>query len=156
MWELNMKIDVKINWRRGSYPTSIAKIYSKKVGGFIPSMKFFYPGAALYLYKSTIRPYMENCCHVWAVPPSCYLELLDKLQKRICWTVGPSLAASLETLADRWNVASLSLFWADSTGSLFLIFGGGLLVILIDCMTCLSAFVDITRMSMSTVSFFAS
>ena len=54
---------------------------------------------------------MEYCCHVWAVAPSCYLELLDKLQKRICRTVGPSIAASLEPLAHRRNVASLSLFY---------------------------------------------
>ena len=33
---------------------------------------------------------------VWAGAPSCYLELLDNPQKRICRTVGPSLAASLE------------------------------------------------------------
>ena len=54
---------------------------------------------------------MEYRCHVWAGAPSCYLELLDKLGKRICRTVGPSLAASLEPLAHRWNVASLSLFY---------------------------------------------
>ena len=54
---------------------------------------------------------MENCCHVSAGAPSYYLELLDKLQKRICRTVGPSLAASLEPLAHRQNVASLSLFY---------------------------------------------
>ena len=62
------------------------------------------------LYKSTIQPCMKYCCHVWAGAPSCYLELLDKLQKRICRTVGPSLAASLEPLVHRRNVASLSLF----------------------------------------------
>ena len=73
-------------------------------------MKFLSPEVALYLYKSTICPCMEYCCHVWAGAPSCYLELLDKLQKRICRTVGPSLAASLEPLAHRRNVASLSLF----------------------------------------------
>ena len=44
---------------------------------------------------------MEYCCHVWADAPSYYLELLDKLQKRICRTVAPSLAASLEPLAHR-------------------------------------------------------
>ena len=54
---------------------------------------------------------MGYCCHIWAGVPNCYLELLDKLQKRICRTVGPSLAASLETLAHRGNVASLSLFY---------------------------------------------
>ena len=41
----------------------------------------------------------------------CYLELLDKLQKPICRTVGPSLATSLEPLAHHRNVASLSLFY---------------------------------------------
>ena len=58
-----------------------------------------------------MQPCMEYCCHVWAGAPSCYLELLDKLQKWICRTVGPSLAASLEPLAHRQNVASLSLFY---------------------------------------------
>ena len=38
-------------------------------------------------------------------------ELLDKLQKRICRTVGPSLATSLEPLAHCRNVATLSLFY---------------------------------------------
>ena len=47
--------------------------------------------------------------HVWAGAPSCYLELLDKLQKRICRIVGPSLTASLEPLAHQQNVGSLSL-----------------------------------------------
>ena len=50
---------------------------------------------------------MEYCCHVWAGAPSCFFELLDKLQKRICRTVGPSLAASLEPLAHHRKVASL-------------------------------------------------
>ena len=38
---------------------------------------------------------MEYCCHGWAAVCSCYLELLDKQQKRICRTVVPSLGASL-------------------------------------------------------------
>ena len=74
-------------------------------------MKFLSPEVTLYLYKSTIHPSIEYCCHVWTGAPSCYLELLDKLQKLICRTVGPSLAASLEPLAHRRNVASLSLFY---------------------------------------------
>ena len=48
---------------------------------------------------------------VLAGVPSCYLELLDKLQKLINRTVGPSLATSLEPNAHRRNVASLSLFY---------------------------------------------
>ena len=91
-----------------SYIISIAKTTSKKIGALIRSVKLL-SEVALYLYKSTIRPRMEYCCHVWTGAPSCYLELLDKLQKRICGTVGPSLAASLEPLTHRRNVASLSL-----------------------------------------------
>ena len=71
-------------------------------------MKFLYPEVALY--SLSVKPCIENCCHVWAGAPSCYLELLVKLQKWVCRTVGPSLAASLEPLAHCWNVASLSLF----------------------------------------------
>ena len=51
--------------------------------------------------------------------PSCYLELLDKLQKRICRTVHPSLAASLEPLAHHRNVASWSLFYRYYFGGCF-------------------------------------
>ena len=106
---LGLTFSSKLDW--GSYIVSIAKTASKKIGALIRSMKFLSPEVALYLYKSTIRPCMEYCCHVWAGAPSCYLELLDKLQKRICRTVGPSLAASLEPLAHRRNVANLSLFY---------------------------------------------
>ena len=99
----------KLDW--GSYIVSTAKTASTKIGALIRSMKFLSPEVALYLYKSTIRPFMEYCCHVWAGAPSCYLELLDKLQKQICRTVGPSLAASIEPLAHCRNEASLSLFY---------------------------------------------
>ena len=104
----------KLDW--GSYIISIAKTTFKKIGAFIHSMKFLSPVVALYLYKSTIRPCMEYFCHIWAGTPSCYLELLDKLQKRICKAVGPSRATSLEPLAHRRNVASLSLFYRYYSG----------------------------------------
>ena len=94
---LGLTFSSKLDW--GSYIISIAKTASKKIGALIRSMKFLSPNVALYLYKSTIRPCMEYCCHVWAGAPSCYLDLLDKLQKRISRIAGPSLAASLEPLA---------------------------------------------------------
>ena len=96
---LGLTFSSKLDW--SSYIVSIAKIASKKIGALIRSMKFLSPEVALYLYKSTIRPCMEYCCHIWTGAPSCYLELLCKLQKQICRTVGPSLAASLEPLAQR-------------------------------------------------------
>ena len=66
-------------------------------------MKFLSTEVAFYLLKSTICPCMKYCCHVWAGAP--------KLQKRICRTIGPSLAASLEPLAHCRNVTNLSLFF---------------------------------------------
>ena len=106
---LGLAFSSKLDW--GTYIVSIAKTISKKIGALVLSMKFLSPEVALYLYKSTIRPCMEYCFHVWAGAPSCHSELLDKLQKRICRTVGPSLATSLEPLAHRRNVASSSLFY---------------------------------------------
>ena len=159
---LGLTFSSKLDW--GSYIVSIAKTASKKIGALIGSMNFLSPEVALYLYKSTIWPCMEYCCHVWAGASSCYFELLDKLQKRICRTVGPSIAASLEPLAHRRNLASLSLFYRYYLVNVhlnwlnwfqFLILEGGLIVILIDCMIFLSPFLDVTWISMSTVSFLA-
>ena len=99
----------KLDW--GSYIIAIVKNTSKKIGALICSMKFLSPEVALYLYKSASHPSMVNYCHFLAATPSCSLELLDKLRKRICKTAGPSLAASLEPLVHRRNVTSLSVFY---------------------------------------------
>ena len=71
---LGLTFSSKLDW--GSYIISIAKTASKKIGALIRSMKFLSPEVALYLYKSTIHPCMEYCCHVWAGAPSCYLLFL--------------------------------------------------------------------------------
>ena len=56
--------------------------------------------------------------HLWStavmsglVPLVATWNYWDKVQKRICRTVGPALAASLEPLSHHWNVVSLSLFY---------------------------------------------
>ena len=106
---LGLTFSSKLNW--GSYTISIAKIASKKIGALIRSMKFLSPEVALSLYKSMIRLCMKYCCHVWTGARSCYLELLDALQKRLCRSVGPSFASSFELLVHLQNIASLSLFY---------------------------------------------
>ena len=105
---LGLTFSSKLDWN--SYIITIVKTVSKKIRALVRSMKFLSSEVILYLYKSAIRPYIIYFCHIWAVVPSCYLEMLDKLQKWIYRTVGPSLAASLEPLAYHWNLASLSLF----------------------------------------------
>ena len=98
---LGLSFSSKIDW--DFYIITLVKTASKKGGAMFCSIKFPSLEVALYLYKSTIRPCM--------LQPSCYLELLDKLQKRIYRTFGRSLAASFEPLADHRNVASLSLLY---------------------------------------------
>ena len=62
---LGLIFSSKLEW--GSYIASIAKTASKKIGVLIRSIKFLSSEVALYLYKSTIQPSMEYCCHVWLV-----------------------------------------------------------------------------------------
>ena len=119
---LGLSFSSKLDW--GSYIVSIVKTSSKKIGALVYSMKFFSSKVALYLNKSTRQPYVEYCCHVFAGAPSCYLDMLDKVQKWVCMTVGPSFADFLESFAYCWNVASWTLFYgyyfrslSDLTGS---------------------------------------
>ena len=101
------------------------------------------------MYKLTIQPCMEYCCHVWASAPSCYLELLDKLKNGNACTVGLLIASSLEPLGHRRNVISLSLDYVYEYYLVdvhlerlnwlhFILLEGGLLVILINSMIFLS------------------
>ena len=118
-WLLNLNLIYETLWtgaRSGLLVSMLGKLNwfrlttSKKIEALIRFMRFFSREFALHLYKSTIRPCVEYCCHIWAGAPSCYLGLLDKLQKRIYRTVCPLLAASLEPLVHRRNLVSLSLF----------------------------------------------
>ena len=93
---LGFSFSPKLDW--GSYIMSIAKATSKKIGSSICSMSFLSPDIAGYLHESSIWRCMEYFCHVYAGAPSCFLEMLDKVQKWIYRTDGPSLAASLERL----------------------------------------------------------
>ena len=152
----------KLDW--GFYIISVTKTASKKSGALIRSMKCLLPEVALYLYKSTIHPCMEHCCHVWTGAPSFYLKFLDKLQNHLCSFVGPSHATSLETLAHHLNVASLSLFYRYCFGRCSselaqlapLPFSWGRATHYSDRLhEFLSPFLDNTKMSISTVSFLA-
>ena len=86
----------KFDW--GSHIIYVAKTASRKIEALIRSMKFLSPEVVLYLYKSTMWPCMKYYCQVWVGIPSCYLEMLYRLQKQVYRTVRPSLAAFLEPL----------------------------------------------------------
>ena len=129
-WSNNTdNIDVKMNWsvleKKSSFKV-LGLTFSSKLGWTLTSLLLLkLPPSKLELWLilwsffllrllciSVNLPY----AHAWntvvmsgLVPcaSSCYLEYLDKVQKRICRTVGLSLATSLEPLAHCRNVASL-------------------------------------------------
>ena len=101
---------------------------------------------------------MRPCyCHAWTGAPNCYLNMLDKLQKRVWRTLGPTLATSLEHLASLKpffigiTLIDVNLKWVNSFHFLATLVGP--LVILAGCIIFLSPSVDVRSMSMSSVSF---
>ncbi len=82
------------------------------VGSVFRAWKLIPPDATLYLYKTTIRPLMECCSHIWAGASGCHLSLLDRVQKRIVNLVGEVLGSTLQPLSHRRSVASLCLFYS--------------------------------------------
>ena len=67
-----------------SYIVSNAKITWKKIGALIYSVKFLSSEVVLYLCETIIKPGMEYCCHIWTGVPSCFLNILDILLKKVC------------------------------------------------------------------------
>ena len=159
---LGLTFSSKLDWV--SYIISIAKTASKKIGAFIRSLKFLSPEVALYVFKSTMCPCMEYCCHVWAGVPSCYWncqtshknEYAELLVLHLLLLLKPWLIVEMwqaQVFSNGITLVDVLQNWLSWFYFLFL--EGGLLVFLIDCMIFLSLFLDVTRMSMSTVSFLA-
>ena len=102
------------------------------------------------------------CCHFWAGAPSCYLEMLDKLQKCMRSTVTPSLlvlcliAETLLKYSQRKllfigvTVIDVYLNWLNWFHSLIL--KGSMLVILIDCTNFLLPDVCVSSFFLCTAS----
>ena len=101
---LGLDLTSNLSWNK--YIRSIAKRASQRIGCLYRARQYLPPTVMLYLYKSTIRPVMEYCCHIWTGAPTCHLSLLD----------GHDLASSLESLSLHRSVASLSLFYRYYNG----------------------------------------
>ena len=80
----------KLDW--GSYIVFAAKTTTTKIAVLIHSIKFSSAEFALYLYKYTRGISMRSCLN-WC--PQWCLNMLDKIQKEACWTVGPKLLLPL-------------------------------------------------------------
>ncbi len=99
-----------VGWGTVVYISGIARSASMWVGCLYRARKFLPPDATLYLYKTTIHPLMEYCCHFWAGASACHLSLWDRVQERIV-NVAVDLKSTLRPLFHRRSVASLYLFY---------------------------------------------
>ena len=106
---LGLTFSNSLTWNE--YVEAIAKSAAQKVGSLYRARAYLTPECILYLYKASIRPCMEYCCHLWAGAPAHLLNLLDRIQNRVCNMVGPQLSLKLQPLSHRRDVASLSLFY---------------------------------------------
>ena len=106
---LGLTVSRDLSWKK--YLQSVCKQASQRIGCLYRACRFLHPEVVLYLYKSTVRPLMEYCCHLWAGAPSTHLSPLDKVERRVKNLVGPKLFQKLQPLSERRDVASLSLFY---------------------------------------------
>ena len=141
---------------------NIGKTASKKIEALISSMKFFSAESALYLYKSTIVPWMEHCCHVLAEAPNCYLATGTGLFKCWCFTCCLSWALGSSSICSKFffgnffvatTMVDVQQNWLSWFNCVILFACS--LAILISCVILLSVFLDARRRSLSTVSVLA-
>ena len=149
----------KLDW--GSYIIFIAETSSKKIGAVIHSMNFLSPEIALYLCKCTICPcvdtFLTSGLVLLVATWSCQASFKNKytgLVLHLLLLMNPWLIVKIWPVLSLVQVFLWQMFFRTvSTGSTSFFFEGGLLIIPIDCMIFLSPYLDVTRMSMLTVSF---
>ena len=148
---LGLAFSSKLEWC--SYITSIAKTAFKKIGALMCSMTFLSPEL---LCISINLPY----CHAWnivvmfgLVPLATTWNCQISYNNRYLELLGLELLLLLSLiLFYRYYFHRCSSELALHIWFHFLLLKEGLLVVLTDCMICLSPFLDVTRMSMLTVS----
>ena len=83
----------------------ITKTASKELFSWIYSVKFLYFEALLCVYAGTCK---------------CYLNMLDKQERWVCWIVGPALAVNCDPLVHLQNLVILRLFYMYSFEGCFI------------------------------------
>lgn len=108
---LKLTIDLKCN----TYICAITKDAGKMVSSLYHTRKSLMPIVKLYIYKSQIRSGMEYCCHIWVDDAQFSLSSFNRVQEHLHGLMVGELFSSLQSLSNRWNVASLTLFYHNDT-----------------------------------------
>ena len=106
---LGLTVSSDLSWK--PYLQKVSKKAAQRIGSLYRASRYLSPESILYLFNATIRPLMENCCHLWAGAPKTHLQLLDRVEKRAKNLMGQQLANKLLPLSVGRDVASLSLFY---------------------------------------------
>ena len=104
-------LTVSSDLSRKPYIQSISKKAAQRIGSLYRTSRCLQPQSILYFYKSTIRPLMEYCCHLWVGAPQTHPNLFDQVEKRTKNLIGQPLANQLLLLSATRDVASLNLFY---------------------------------------------
>ncbi|MBM6549304.1 reverse transcriptase family protein [Streptococcus dysgalactiae subsp. equisimilis] len=107
---LGLQFSSSLSW--SPHILELASRASKKISYLFRARRFFTSSQLLTLYKAQIRPTLDYCSHVWGGAPSFSLSLLDRIQRKAIRLIADtSLTSTLQPLAHRRAVSSLSLFY---------------------------------------------
>ena len=98
-----------LNWIGAFTLSLLLKIPSRKLEVLFILSSFFLT-RFLFISVNLTWPCMEYCSQIWLGAPSYYSDIIDKLQKRVCRTVGLTRTVFLESLGHQRNVASSIFF----------------------------------------------
>ena len=94
---LGLTVCRDLSWKK--YIQSICKQASQRVGCLYRARRYLHSEVIFYLYKSTVRPLMEYCCHLWAGAPSTHLRPLERVERRVLNLIGQTFSEKLQPLS---------------------------------------------------------
>ena len=107
---LGVTLGSDLSWN--DHIISVAKAAACKLGFLFRTKPFFTPTHLLTLYKAQIRSCLEYCSHLWRGASKHLLNTLDAIQRRAIRLLGdPALTDTLDSIAHRRSVSTLSLFY---------------------------------------------
>jgi len=110
---LGLNINTELSWK--PHITMIAKSASKKLGALFRLRRHFNSHQLLQIFKTSIRPCMEYCSHVWGGSSATFL--LDRIQSKAIRLINSlDITNSLDSLSLRRDVGSLAVFYRCING----------------------------------------
>lgn len=111
-----------LSWNGALAFSLLLKLLSRTLEPWFVPRSFFIVKLFFIPINMLLWSCIKWCCHVWARAASCYLDILDKLNKGVCESGGPTFAAFPESLIHFRNVARLN--WLNWINCIFFFIPG--------------------------------